>query len=250
LRFATLDAKAVAGALIDPEVCGFPAAKVKLLTDGDACRDSLAHHLSKWLPEQAKQAEIVLIYFAGHGAIHGVGRREEGYLLAHDADPEDLVTRGILMADLSRWIEAIEATAVVICLDCCHAAKVIPRSHPNDDVTIRDMRMRPALFQALAGRGRYLIASCDNGQVSGEAECWGHGLFTHRLLAGLRGAGDRDGDGRVGIAELFEYVSGAVERDALAMGVVQKPWISATGPGGAFLSTQAGKLGGSPSPAQ
>jgi serine/threonine protein kinase len=241
LRFAARDAEAVAGALIDPSVCGFPAEKVKLLTDADACRDALAHHLSKWLPEQAKQAEIVVIYFAGHGTIHGVGRREEGYLLAHDVDPEDLVTRGILMADLSRWIESIDADAVVVCLDCCHAAKVIPRGGPTDDVPARDMRIPPAMLQALAGRGRYLIASCDDGQVSVEAECWGHGLFTHHLLAGLRGAGDRDEDGRVGIAEFFEYVSEAVERDARAMGILQKPWISATGPGGVILATRTAK---------
>jgi serine/threonine protein kinase len=248
LRFAARDAKAIAGALIDPAVCGFPAEGVKLLTDANACRDAVAHHLSKWLPEQARQAEIVVIYFAGHGAIHGVGRREEGYLLAHDADPEDLATRGILMTDVARWIEAIEAGAVVVCLDCCHAAKVIPRGGLADDVTMRDMRMRPALFQALAGRRRYLIASCDDGQVSVEADCWGHGLFTHHLLAGLRGAGDRDDDGRVGIAELFEYVSEAVERDAKAMGMVQKPWISATGPGGVILSIRAGKGEGPRSP--
>ena len=96
------------------------------------------------------------------------------------------------------------------------------------------------MLHALAGRGRYLIASCDDGQVSVEAERWGHGLFTHHLLAGLRGAGDRDGDGRVGVAEFFEYVSEAVERDARVLGVMQKPWISATGPGGVILSTWAG----------
>ena len=75
LRFAARDAEAVAGALTDPEVCGFLATNVKLLTDADACRDAVAHHLSKWLPEQAKQAEIVVIYFAGHGTIQCVGRR-------------------------------------------------------------------------------------------------------------------------------------------------------------------------------
>jgi serine/threonine protein kinase len=226
----------MAGALIDPAVCGFPTGKVKLLTDAGACRDAVAHHLSKWLPEQAKQAEIVVIYFAGHGAIHGVGRREEGYLLAHDADPEDLVTRGILMDNLSRWVEAVDAAAVVICLDCCHAGKLIPRGAPATDVPARDMRIRPDMLQALAGRGRYLITSCDAGQVSVESEDWGHGLFTYHLLAGLRGPGDRDGDGRVGIAELFEYVAEAVERDAKTFGAEQRPWVSSIGPGGVYLS--------------
>jgi serine/threonine protein kinase len=236
LRFAARDAEAMASILIDRETCGFPARGVRLLTNAEASRDAVAHHLSKWLPEQARGAEIAVIYFAGHGMIHRIGQREDGYLLAHDADPEDLITRGILMADLVRWIEAIDAGAVIVCLDCCHAAKVIARGATPADPSTRDMRIRPALFQALAGRRRYLIASCDEGQVSVEAESWGHGLFTHHLLAGIRGAGDRDGDGKVGIAELFEYVAESVERDARALGGEQRPWNSSIGPGGVYLS--------------
>ncbi len=34
----------------------------------------------------------------------------------------------------------------------------------------------------------------------------GHGVFTHFLLEGLKGAGDADGNGIVTFAELFEYV--------------------------------------------
>jgi serine/threonine protein kinase len=246
LRFAAHDAEAMADALTDPEVCRFHAGKVKLLTDASAARDAVVHHLSKWLPEQAKGAEIAVIYFACHGTVQAVGRREEGYLLPYDADPEDLVTRGVSMADLASWIEAIDAGAVVVCLDCCHAAKVIARGgNAAAEAIARDMRIRPAILQPLAGRGRYLIASCDEGQVSVEAETWGHGLFTYHLLEGLRGAGDRDGDGRVGIAELFEHVAEAVERDALTVGMAQRPWSSAIGPGGVFLAApvQAPRLG-------
>ncbi|MFI5453922.1 MAG: protein kinase [Isosphaerales bacterium] len=246
LRYAARDAEALADVLIDSGVCGFPAPRVKLLTNADAGRDAVAHHLSKWLPEQAKGAEIAVIYFAGHGMVQAVGRREEGFLLPYDADPEDLVTRGVLMADLARWIEGIDAGAVVVCLDCCHAAKLIPRGGNAAKAGARDMRIRPALFQELTGRGRFLIASCDDGQVSVEAETWGHGLFTHHLLEGIRGAGDRDGDGRVGVAELFEYVAEAVERDARAMGTMQKPWNCSIGPGGVFLSAPLSTLSSTP----
>jgi serine/threonine protein kinase len=237
LRFAARDAEAMVDALVDPDVCGFPSRGVKLLADESATRDAVAHHLSKWLPEQARGAEIAVIYFAGHGMIHRIGHRDEGYLLPYDADPEDLVTRGVLMTDLARWIEAITADAVVVCLDCCHAAKVIPRGRPPAESAARDMRIKPAIFQELTGRGRYLIASCDDGQVSVEAESWGHGLFTYHLLEGIRGAGDRDGDGLIGITELFEYVAEAVDRDARALGMMQKPWSCAIGPGGVYLSS-------------
>jgi len=241
LRYAARDAEAMADVLIDPDVCGFPAARVKRLTDRAASRDAVAHHLSKWLPEQARGAEIAVIYFAGHGTIHRIGQREEGYLLPYDADPDDLVTHGVLMADLARWIEGIDAGTIVVCLDCCHAAKVIPRGKAQGEIIERDMRIRPAIFQELNGRGRYLIASCDDGQVSVESEAWGHGLFTYHLLEGLRGAGDRDRDGRIGVAELFEYVALAVDRDARAMGMTQKPWSFAIGPGGVYLSAPRSK---------
>lgn len=88
----------MAGVLDDPEVCGFPAGKVKLLTNASASRDAVAYHLSKWLPEQARGAEVAVIYFAGHGMIHRIGNREEGYLLPYDADPDDLVTGGVLIS--------------------------------------------------------------------------------------------------------------------------------------------------------
>ena len=237
LRYAAHDAEAMADVLSDPEICGFPRHKVKLLTDQAASRDAVTHHLAKWLPEQARGAEIAVIYFAGHGMIHHIGQREEGYLLPYDADPEDLMTRGVLMTDLARWIEAIDAGTVIVCLDCCHAAKFIPRGVTSPEALGRDMRIRPSMLQKLTGRGRYLIASCDDDQVSVETESCGHGLFTYHLLEGIRGAGDRDGDGQVGVTELFEYVAEAVQRDARAVGMTQRPWSSSIGPGGVIFST-------------
>src|SRR4051794_32337814 len=128
LPCAVRDARAVARLLIDPEVCRFPRERVKLLTDVKARRDALVSAMSRWLPGAARGAEVVFLFFAGHGMVGRVGQREEGYLLPHDADPDDLATRGIAMRDVARWVEAIEARAVVVCLDCCHAGKVLPRA--------------------------------------------------------------------------------------------------------------------------
>ena len=54
LRYAARDAEAMATLLIDLETCGFPDHGVKLLTDVNAGRDAIAHHLSKWLPERRR----------------------------------------------------------------------------------------------------------------------------------------------------------------------------------------------------
>src|SRR3954447_9054311 len=81
LRYAAHDARALAEVLVEPEVCGFPADRVLLLTGAEAGRDELVRRLSKWLPEASRGAEIVFLSFAGHGAVQRVGLREEGFLL-------------------------------------------------------------------------------------------------------------------------------------------------------------------------
>src|SRR4051812_11350387 len=213
LRYAGRDARSLARVLLDTDTCAFPRDRVKLLTDGKAGRAAVVRHLSRWLPEHAADADLVLLYFAGHGTVAHIGSREEGYLLPHDADPDDVVTHGIAMSDVARWIDAIPARAVLVCLDCCHAGGILPA----EGLSLRgerDMHIRPSLLQKLGGRGRFVITSCDKGQKSIEADEFRHGLFTHHLLRGLAGAGDRDGDGHVSVAELFAYVSAAVSRDA------------------------------------
>jgi serine/threonine protein kinase/uncharacterized caspase-like protein len=227
LRFASHDADALAIALADPNLCAFPPDQVLLLTDGDAGRDAIVQRLSRWLPERARGTELVVIYFAGHGMVKTVGRREEGFLLPYDADPDDVVTRGVAMSDVARWIDGLDTRAVVVCLDCCHAGKVLGQRGAAPPG--RNMELRPAVLQGMSGRGRYLIASCDEGQKSYECAELGHGLFTFHLLKGIAGAADRDGDGRVGLTELFNYVATAVSDDARKrFGCEQKPWTSAT----------------------
>jgi serine/threonine protein kinase/uncharacterized caspase-like protein len=250
LRYATRDARALARLLADPDVCGFPRDRVAVLTDRRASRRNMVRRLASWLPEQARGADLVLIYFAGHGVVAPLAGRDEGFLLPHDADPDEVLSSGLPMSDVARWIEGIDAGAVVVCLDCCHAGSILPReglSLRGD----RDMQIAPSLLQQrLGGRGRFLIASCDKGQKSIEAEEFGHGLFTYHLLEGLRAAGDRDGDGRVSVAELFSYVSAAVSRDARArFQREQTPWTSAVYNEDVFLSTvRPGKPRPTPSP--
>jgi serine/threonine protein kinase len=235
LRYAERDARALCRMLVDPAVCAFPRDNVAVLTHKRARRDRVVHYLSHWLPTRARGADLALIYFAGHGMVQAVGPREEGFLLPYDADPNDVVTRGVAMSDVGRWIDAVGAAAVVVCLDCCHAGKVVLRD-PVPTAT-RDLELRPAVLARIGGKGRFLIASCDQGQKSLEAEELGHGLFTYYLLQGLAGAGDRDRDGQVGVAELFTYVSAAVAQDARdRFGRDQRPWTSATWAGDVCIS--------------
>jgi serine/threonine protein kinase len=227
LPYARQDARAVAHLLLDPAVCGFSRERVAVLTDKRAGRARVMRKLSQWLPSHARGAELAVLYFAGHGMVQRVGRREEGFLLPHDADPDDLATSGVAMSDLANLIDRIEAEAVVVILDCCHAGKALPREGVSTRSVPHNFGIGRPILEGLAGTGRVLIASCGDGEKSVEVPDLHHGLFTYHLLQGLKGAADNDRDGRVGLAELFNYVSAAVKREAAEKYQhTQRPWFS------------------------
>jgi uncharacterized caspase-like protein len=103
-----------------------PRRPAAALADEAADRDAIVHHLSTWLPAAAWGAEIVVLYFAGHGTVRAVGKKDEGFLLPHDADPDNPAARGVAMSDVVQWVEGLDDAAVVVCLDCCHASKALP----------------------------------------------------------------------------------------------------------------------------
>jgi uncharacterized caspase-like protein len=51
----------------------------------------------------------------------------------------------------------------------------------------------------------------------------GHGLFTHFLVQGLRGAADLDRDGIVSLQEVYQYLEQQVSQKSRAMGGNQHP---------------------------
>src|SRR5262249_54390490 len=147
------DARAMSAHLTDPAIGRLAEDSVKLLLGEAAGRDAMVRALSKWLPEAAQGAEIALIYFAGHGMVRQIGSPETGILIPLHADPEDLLPRGIAMSDLAHWIDEIHVAAVVVCLDCCHAGRVIPRQVPAGGTPpVRDLGIRPAALRPMTGK--------------------------------------------------------------------------------------------------
>jgi uncharacterized caspase-like protein len=125
LRYASRDARALARLLADPEVCGFSQDHIALLTDRDARRRPIIEHLSTWLPERSRGADLALIYFACHGMQQALGGDEEGYLLPYDVDGDEVVASGVPMSEVASLMNGVFARAVVVVLDCCHAGHIL-----------------------------------------------------------------------------------------------------------------------------
>ncbi len=67
------------------------------------------------------------------------------------------------------------------------------------------------------GDGIAVISASDDRQLSVESAKFGggHGVFTHYLLEGLKGAADYNKDGTVTLGELIPYLSENVRRQTL-----------------------------------
>ncbi|MCH7991143.1 MAG: caspase family protein [Gemmatimonadetes bacterium] len=202
LEFATSDARAMKE-FLESDAAG-PFDEVLYLENERATGAAMREALFVFL-QQADWDDLVLIYYAGHGA-PDPGRPDNLYLLPTDADLGSLAATGFPMWDVKTALRRqIAAERVIVIADACHAAGTAD----GDVVGGGASNHIAGGFQGLFTPSRRLMmTAADTNEFSLEDERWGgHGVFTHFLLDGLHGAGDLDGNGIVTFTELFEHVS-------------------------------------------
>jgi TPR repeat protein len=231
LRYARADAEAMHAALVDPEVGRFDPAKVTLLVDERATRVAVLKALTA-LKRGASETDTVIVYFAGHGAPDIDGRAGAGgdgfrkYLITHDAEKDNLDATAIPMEKIQETFADIRARSLVFLLDACYSGTAGGRTFAPA-VATRAMNLSADFLDEIAsGEGRCVITSCGVNEVSVESVDFGHGLFTHYLLEGMRGAADANGSGAVDVDELFRYVRTHVRDAAGKCGAKMQPMLT------------------------
>jgi len=202
LEFATADARAVKE-FLESDAAG-PFDEVLYLENERATGAAMREALFVFL-QQADWDDLVVIYYAGHGA-PDPGRPDNLYLLPTDAELGSLAATGFPMWDVKTALRRqIAAERVLVIADACHSAGTAD----GDVVGGSASNQIAGGFQGLFTPSRRLMmTAADTNEFSLEDERWGgHGVFTHFMLDGLRGAGDRNDDGIVTFTELFEYVN-------------------------------------------
>jgi hypothetical protein len=205
LDYAPSDARAVRD-FLQSDAAG-PFDEVLYLEDEQATGAAMREALFVFL-QQADWDDLVVIYYAGHGA-PDPGRPGNLYLLPTDTRLDALAATGFPMWDVKTALRRqIAAERVIVIADACHSAGTA------DGATVGggDSNEIAGGFQQLFSPSRRLMmTAADTNEFSLEDARWGgHGVFTHFLLDGLRGAGDRDSNGIVTFTELFQHVSGEV----------------------------------------
>ena len=245
LRYPVADADAVYQTLVASG--GFKKENILLLTDKTERKPTLRNikwALGTFLARSAHKNDLVVIYFAGHGAseVDQRGVERDGlskYLVPVDADPDDLYSTALPMDEMQNVLARIEAERVTVFLDACYSGAAGGRTFASTKT--RTVNVDDIFLERLTrSKGRAIVTASRPSELSVELPELGHGIFTYYLVRGLEGYADLNRDGIVSLQELYEYLTQEVSRKSRAVGGNQHPMLKGELEG-ALPLTKAGK---------
>ncbi|HET9258067.1 MAG TPA: ABC transporter substrate-binding protein [Pseudonocardiaceae bacterium] len=171
--------------LADPSIGGFTV-DTAFNRSATAVREQIEGFFADRKPD-----DLLLLYFSCHGVLDSRGRLS---FVAADTKKERLDATGISARWVAEQMNQSRSQCIVLLLDCCYSGAFSG-----------GLRRRSAgveeISEQLGGRGRVVITASDKLEYAYGSE------FTNAVVRGLEtGAADLDGDGRVAVGELYQYV--------------------------------------------
>lgn len=201
LQHAAADVEHVEGVLTS--LGDFHREDVIRLVDPSAHDLDLAFERARALAAAHTPAEVTfLFYFSGHG----------------DRDRIHLGDEAIAMTDLAARVRTVPASLRVLVTDACR----------NYATRSKGITTEPGFAIASPSEnpadGAVWLFASGEGEPAQESDELQGALFTHYWVSGLRGAGDANGDGRVTLAESYDFAySQTLLRSSRGSGVLQHP---------------------------
>ncbi|MGH8895735.1 MAG: caspase family protein [Egibacteraceae bacterium] len=214
LRAPARDVDALAHVLGDPAIGGFD---VRTLLNEPSWQ--VSEEIEAFFADR-KPDDLLLLYFSCHGIKDASGKL---YFASKNTKFPLLAATGISSGWVNDRMDSSRSRRVVLLLDCCYsgafARGLAPKGTAGVDV------------EEFGGRGRAVIAASKAMEYAYEGDTLTMdvgqpSVFTRALVHGLEtGEADRDGDGRVGVNELYDYVYDRVRKTTPS----QTPTMSAHG---------------------
>ena len=228
LKYAVNDAEAFYQLLIKEN--NIPRANITLLTNQQATLSRVRSTLGTLLKQKAGKDDMVIIYFAGHGATERDALSLDGdglekYILTYDSRLDDLYASALPMREITHIFHRIRSDRLVFIADSCYSGASGGRT-----VGISGFRANISdtfLDRLSKGKGRVILTASSTNEVSVENDDLQHGVFTYYLIEGLKGKADTDNDGLITVDEAYRYVSVRVrnitgqEQNPLKKGTVE-----------------------------
>ncbi len=151
----------------------------------------------------AEKGDFVLLAFSGHGVL----LEKTSFLCPTDAKLDDAKTL-ISLDWVYQQLQRSQADLRLVLVDACR--NVPAELSGKRSFSATELKDSTRAFVKDAERlpeGVLLLNSCSEGEFAQEDKEFGHGVFMHFLLEGLRGKADGDGDKSVTLNELFRFTS-------------------------------------------
>jgi hypothetical protein len=198
LRAPGRDADELAEVLRDPTIGGFEVSTLL-----NARSDELLRGIAEFCADRGP-TDLLLLYLSCHGVLDDRGRL---YYVTVNTERRLLAATAVPAQWLNEQLEDCRARRQILLLDCCHSGAFAKGG--KGDTTL-------ALGDRLGGRGRVVITASRGTEYSFEGDrVLGEGVasvFTSAVVEGLRtGDADRDRDGLITVADLYDYVYSRVK---------------------------------------
>ena len=211
LQFADDDARAIRDYYHD--AFGLSDDRLFMLTDEEASLSAIKSLIGTRLAREAGRQDTVIIYFAGHGVKdEDSGNADSNgpakYLLPYDGNPTDPFSTALGMDEVTdRILRRLRAERIVLIIDSCFSGAMGERANGGGGL-FRSVDSAEDFFSKMArnGRGQVILAAGDSNELAREDPKFGHGIFTHFLLEGLRGEAEQGDDQSIDVQELYKYV--------------------------------------------
>jgi hypothetical protein len=210
LRAPTGDVAALAGVLGDEAIGGF---EVRELIDRPT--EELRAEIEEFFGD-GRPPDLLLLYVSGHGVL---SQSRRFYFATASTKLRLLRSTAIEDGFVNDVMQSSRARSIVLVLDCCHSGAfgkgLVPKSAPSVDVEHRFEGQGRVILSA-STELEYAFEEADQAIGISELEPAAPGsLFTRSVVEGLRsGDADLDGDGRVSVDDLYDYVCRRVRERA------------------------------------
>ena len=151
----------------------------------------------------------VYVYYSGHGVPEIASKTP--YLLPVDADPNALGINGYPLSLLYGNLDKLNIKSATVMIEACFSGgsqkgMLIQHASP---VMVSVKTPDTALSKKIT-----VLAAAQGNQLASWNEKQGYGIFTYRLMEGLKGAADLNGDRKITAGELHKFTTKTVRRDA------------------------------------
>jgi uncharacterized caspase-like protein len=181
---------------------GISENKIYLKTNDDVGKAEFDKVFSKdgWLEKRMNKGKTDLYFFyAGHGAPDI--KEDKAFLIPYDGDPNYASQTGYALDDLYANLGRLNARTTTVFLDACF-------SGANRESEILLAGARPVFIEVEASAaGNVTVFSAAGGKEISSA--WPekkHGLFSYFLMKGMKGEADINGDKKLTVGELGDYI--------------------------------------------